>query len=399
MAADSKHLLVVDDVAKNIQFLGAILRDEGYVVSVALNGEEALQRARSIQPDLILMDVMMPVMDGLESCRRLKQDPSTANIPVIFLSAKGSPEDIVEGLAAGGVDYIKKPFQAVEVLQRITTHLELARLQHELSLRVKEAEEAHKKSVRTARVYASFTRHELSNALGPVLGYSDMLLRRDELPDETRRKWTDQIRRSAIVMKHLLAAIKELQQIEDGVSELELKPADVVAIVRAEMAGMELSFGSRAHFVPQIPDTAVMVKADATLLAGVFRNLIKNAIEHVIDLPAEQHSLFLSIVSTEEDVVVTITNGGDVIPEEFLTRFFDKFNSTKRERGGTGLGTAYARIVVEAHHGEIEVSSDPENGTQVRVTLPRDQELRTEDRITVARRSPSQEQPTGEAHE
>ncbi|MDE2995481.1 MAG: response regulator [Bacteroidota bacterium] len=91
MAADSKHLLVVDDVAKNIQFLGAILRDEGYVVSVALNGEEALQRARSIQPDLILMDVMMPVMDGLESCRRRKQDPSTANIPVIFLSAKGSP--------------------------------------------------------------------------------------------------------------------------------------------------------------------------------------------------------------------------------------------------------------------------------------------------------------------
>lgn len=120
------HLLIVDDSPENIQQLGAVLRDEGFLVSVARDGKQALEKARSLRPNLVLMDVMMPDMDGLDVCRRMKSDPVLADIPVIFISAKGSSGDIVEGLSAGGVDYIRRPFQAAEVIQRIKTHLRLA---------------------------------------------------------------------------------------------------------------------------------------------------------------------------------------------------------------------------------------------------------------------------------
>lgn len=370
MTEHTPHLLVVDDTPKNIQFLGAVLRDEGYIVSVALNGKEAVERARSIHPDLILMDVMMPEMDGIEACRILVDDPDTTGIPIVFLSAKGSPEDVVEGLSAGGVDYIRKPFQAVEVLQRIASHLRVSELQRELALRVAEAEAAREDALRVSREYASFTRHELSNALGPVLGYSDMLLRQRDLPEETREKWTAQIKDSAVAMKRLLAAIKDLQQIEDGSARVERKPCNLVALLRAEAAGLELSFNGRGRFTTLFPDHPVLIQADQTLLAGVFRNLLKNALEHVVDLPMGEQRLLISLDESEHDVVVAVENGGPAIPASRLETFFEKFNTTKRRSGGTGLGTSYARIVTQAHGGHIQVSSEQGTGTRVIVTLP-----------------------------
>lgn len=364
------HLLVVDDSPRNIQYLGAVLRDEGYMVSVALDGQQALDRAHTLHPDLVLMDVMMPEMDGLEVCRRMKSDPDLSGIPVIFISAKGAPEDIIEGLSVGGVDYIRKPFQAAEVMQRVKTHLRLSELSQELARRVAEAEAAQQEVLKVSREYASFTRHELSNALGPVLGYSDLLLRRSDLPVETRRSWTEQIRRSALVMKELLGAIKLLQEIEEGIVQLSLSPTNLIALLKTEVAAVELLFQGRGRFILQIPTLPVMVLADATLLGGVFRNLLKNALEHVQDLPPASQGLLVVMRVIADEVHVDIHNGGDPIPPARLITFFDKFNSTKRQTGGTGLGTSYARIVVRAHGGSITVESDATRGTCVSFRLP-----------------------------
>lgn len=364
------HLLVVDDSPRNIQYLGSVLRDEGYAVSVALNGKQALERAHSLHPNLVLLDVMMPEMDGLEVCRQMKSDPQLTDIPVIFISAKGSPEDVVAGLSAGGVDYIRKPFQAAEVMQRVKTHIQLAELQRELTRKVAEAEAAHQEVLRVSREYASFTRHELSNALGPVLGYSDLLLRKPDLPEETRRTWTAQIKRSAVSMKELLGAIKLLQEIEEGIVRLSLSRHNLVPMVHAEVAAIELMFQGRARFVIQMPAEPIPVQADATLLSGVFRNLLKNAVEHVLNLPPAAHGLLVTVQPGNDRVHVAIHNGGSPIPEARLATFFDKFNSTKRAAGGTGLGTSYARIVIRAHGGDISVESEAEKGTCVSFHLP-----------------------------
>lgn len=119
------RILIVDDTPKNIQVLGTILRQEGYQINIAQDGLKAIHMAEKVFPDLVLLDVMMPDIDGYETCLRLRQSPETKDIPIIFLTARKEPEDIVKGFEVGGIDYISKPFNSIELLARIRTHLDL----------------------------------------------------------------------------------------------------------------------------------------------------------------------------------------------------------------------------------------------------------------------------------
>lgn len=132
------RILVVDDTLENIQVLGIVLKKEGYVINVAQDGKTALEMVEKVQPNLILLDIVMPEMDGYEVCRRLKQNPETKEIPVIFLTAKADTESIVAGFETGAVDYITKPFRKQELLARVKTHLELRRSKRELEKALEE---------------------------------------------------------------------------------------------------------------------------------------------------------------------------------------------------------------------------------------------------------------------
>src|SRR5690242_15816668 len=131
-ASSMEKILLVDDVPANLTVLTSALEPEGYEILAAPSGSIALQVAAKAKPDLILLDIMMPGMDGLETCRRLKQNEATRDIPVIFITARNETESVVEGFHAGGVDYVTKPFQAGEVLNRVATHLRINRLTREL---------------------------------------------------------------------------------------------------------------------------------------------------------------------------------------------------------------------------------------------------------------------------
>src|SRR5664279_390226 len=126
MPNSGKYILIVDDNNKNLQLTASLLKDEGYLISVAQNAKDALLQLNEILPDLILLDIMMPGMDGLELCRLIKKNDKLCDIPVIFLTAKSQTEDLAEGFKAGGVDYINKPFNREELLIRVQTHIELA---------------------------------------------------------------------------------------------------------------------------------------------------------------------------------------------------------------------------------------------------------------------------------
>ena len=135
------RLLLVDDLPDNLKVLRQALEPEGYRILIASGGETALKLARSAKPDLILLDVLMPDLDGFETCRRLKQDAATQDIPVIFITARAETESVVEGFRAGGIDYIVKPFQSEEVLARVRTHLKIDRLTRELARKNRALEE------------------------------------------------------------------------------------------------------------------------------------------------------------------------------------------------------------------------------------------------------------------
>jgi two-component system sensor histidine kinase/response regulator len=126
------EILIVDDVPGNLNFVSDILYNEGFRIVVATNGEDAIEITREKHPDLILLDIAMPVLDGYEVCRILKDDDSTREIPIIFLTAKGEDEDILKGFECGAVDYVSKPFNTSELISRVKTHLELRRKSEEL---------------------------------------------------------------------------------------------------------------------------------------------------------------------------------------------------------------------------------------------------------------------------
>ena len=365
------RILIVEDSLKNIQVLGSVLREEGFQLNVAQNGRQALEMVPKVHPDLILLDVMMPVMDGFETCERLKSNTETKDIPVIFLTAKVETEDVVKGLQLGAVDYITKPFNATELLTRIGTHLTIRYLKKESEQRVCELEIALKGMKRLQKEQDSFLRHELNNMIGPIMGFADLLLSYsiNEL-DEKQRKWVTNIRQGSVKMRDLILALKKLQDLEQGNYVLDMEICDLEMILFQVIKDLELVWGDQVKIKARVLCDPIQVKADRSLLPGVFVNLIKNAIEHVVSLP-DQHkrSVLVTLSKEQEKAIVTINNGGPPIQRTLLESFFERFNSSNNKKGGNGLGTTYAYVVIKTHNGEISVTSNETDGTTLTIKL------------------------------
>lgn len=372
MNAANGHILVVDDTPKNIQVLGSMLREAGYNINVATNGQQAIEALGRVLPDLILMDVIMPVMDGFEACRQIKATPAFAHIPLIFLTAKVETEDLLRGFELGAVDYVTKPFNTSELLKRVETHITLSKLRSELAQKVEEITGAMGQIEQLHREQDAFLRHELNNVIGPIAGYAEML--RSQLApslDEKQSKWLSAILSGAASMKHMLDQMKKLQEFERGAHTLKMMPVSVVGIVSDVVSDVATYFrGAVPIFFNPQPCGAVRIQADLAFLPGVFKNILKNAVEHVISLDDAQRRVEVFCGVQGDSVVLVVRNGGEPIAEHQLATFFDKFNSTKVESGGTGLGTTYAKLVTEAHGGGIWVSSSREEGTKVTLSFP-----------------------------
>ncbi len=366
------HILVVDDTPKNIQVLGSMLREAGYNINVATNGQEAIDALGRVVPDLILMDVIMPVMDGFEACKRIKELPEFAHIPIIFLTAKKKTADLIRGFELGAIDYITKPFNTAELLKRVDTHITLSKLRTELAQKVDQLTGAMGQIEQLHREQDAFLRHELNNVIGPIAGYAEML--RSQLApwlNEKQSKWLAAILSGSASMKHMLDQVKKIQEFERGAHTLALMPVSIVGIVSDVVSDIATYFrGSVPILFSPEPCDAVRIQADLAFLPGVFKNIIKNAVEHVLPLDEAQRRVEVFCGVHDGSAVIVVRNGGEPIPEQRLVTFFDKFNTTKADSGGTGLGTSYAKLVLKAHGGGIWVSSSAEEGTKVTISLP-----------------------------
>ncbi len=356
-------VLVVDDVPANIDVLRDALEECGANVFAATSGEVALKVVERSLPDLILLDVMMPGLDGFETCDRLKARAGTQDIPVIFLTARGEMEDIVEGFERGAVDYVTKPFNTTELLARVNTHLTIYRLQMAL-------EEHADNIARMYREQESFLRHELRNRLGCVMGYTDMVLMEESL-NERLRGWMTSVQEATVNTSELIDSMQSLQEFETGEFELRTNPLELDPLVKQVVLDLETMLGDRVkiEYENGVADSAI--QGNANLLKGVFQNLIKNAVEHVAELgDAQQRIVRVNLATENRKAVIKVNNQGEPVPPEKLALFFEKFNSTRRRKGGTGLGTTYAYLVTKAHGGQISVASDRSQGTTVTVELP-----------------------------
>ncbi|MFW5836441.1 MAG: hybrid sensor histidine kinase/response regulator [Desulfovibrionaceae bacterium] len=361
-------VLVVDDEPANISILAGLLKD-GHRVLAAKSGEEALRRAAGDpRPDLILLDVMMPGMDGFEVLRRLKCDPGLHDVPVIFITALSHEQDEAKGLEAGAVDYIPKPFNPAVVAARIRNHLQLQQARRELARQ----NEILRENVALREEVERITRHDLKTPLGMVIHGPDLLLQEGGFSEDQKEILT-MIQDSGRRMLDMINSSLDLHKMETGRYRLNPGRVDLAGLVRGVerdldslVSGKKLAFRLEIEGKPASGDEAFEVLADELLCYSMLANLIANAAEASPDGGA----IRIAMDADKDDAVVSITNKG-AVPLAIRFRFFEKY-ATHGKPGGAGLGAYSAKLMAETQNGRIALSvSDAENATTLAVTLPR----------------------------
>jgi len=384
------NLLIVDDTPENLQVLSATLSEQGYQVRGVVKGKMAIRAAKSAQPDLILLDIRMPEMDGYQVCEHLKADPETQNIPVIFISAIDDVLDKVKAFRVGGVDYITKPFQVEEVLARVENQLMIRRLSQEvrdrnqeLEQEIQERRKAEKAAAAASKAKSEFLAnmsHELRTPLNAILGFTQVMSRDAQLTPE-QREYLGIINRSGEHLLDLINDVLDLSKIEAGIISLYETSFDLYRLldnleemfqIKAEQKNLNLVL-SIAPNVPQF------IKTDAKKLRVCLINLLGNAIKFTekgritlrVNLATEaltsQNQLNCeSLSASPPRLRFEVEDTGPGIPAADLEHLFDAFVQTEtgqKMAEGTGLGLTITRKFVQLMGGTITVSSVVGKGT------------------------------------
>ncbi|MFP5270834.1 response regulator [Coleofasciculus sp.] len=392
------NLLIVDDTPENLQVLSATLSDQGYQVRGVVKGKMAIRAAKSAQPDLILLDIRMPEMDGYTVCEHLKADPETWGIPVIFISAIDDVLDKVKAFRVGGVDYITKPFQVEEVLARVEHQLTIRRLSQQLRDRnqkleqeIQERRKAEKAAAAASKAKSEFLAnmsHELRTPLNAILGFTQVMIRDLKLTPE-QREYLGIINRSGEHLLDLINDVLDLSKIEAGIISLYESSFDLYRLldnleemfqIKAEQKKINLVF----VIAPNVPQT---IKTDAKKLRVCLINLLGNAIkfteqgtvtlrvnlatEALIEQnPSDTDSSSLSVFPPRLRFEVEDTGAG-ISPAE-IDHLFDAFVQTEtgqKMAEGTGLGLTITRNFVQLMGGTITVNSVVGKGTIFRFDI------------------------------
>ena len=357
-------ILIVDDTPANLRLLSQILSEHGYKARAVLDGPHALTAAQTAPPDLILLDVRMPDMDGYEVCQRLKADERTRDIPILFISALSETDDKVKAFNAGGVDHITKPFQAEEVLARVATHLRLRKLQQELEETNRELE----KRVEELDAFAHTVAHDIKNPLGSLVTAAEMLDLEIALPDEERQKLAHIIQRCGWKMANITDELLALASVRQS-GEVNVEPLDMGQIVaEAQERLTYLVEDYQAETV--LPATWPTALGHAPWVEEVWVNYLSNALKYG-GRPARVE---LGATPLADGAIrFWIRDNGDGLGPEAQAQLFTVFKRLGHSKvEGTGLGLSIVKRIIERLGGTVGVESEgvPGQGSTFSFTLP-----------------------------
>ena len=372
--AKETKILIVDDTPANLDVLKQTLAREGYRISLAPSGERALKIVPLLKPDLILLDVMMPGIDGYETCRRLKRDRVHADIPVIFITAKNETQDIVEGFNAGGIDYISKPFRHEEVLARVSSQsrirsLERARqrLTQDLDARNRHLVELNDLKTR----FLGMAAHDMRMPLASIGGFSQILIDgASQMAEPEKEDFLTRIRNLSRQMLGMINDLLDVTVIESGQLNLDLIERSLNETLLNRLPLFELLADKKNILIDAQLETLPPMPFDECRIHQVFDNLLGNAVKFS---PAGSR-IVVSLDAEGEFARVTVRDEGPGLCEADKNRLFDGFQKLNpRPTGGeksTGLGLLIARKMVEAHGGKLTVESSPGKGSTFGFMLP-----------------------------
>lgn len=369
------QILVVDDAPASLQMLTDLLQMRGYEVVLAINGEGAYTQVARRTPDLVLLDVGLPDMDGYTVCRTLKADSAFANVPILFLSALDEVADKVQGFRAGGVDYITKPFKIEEVVARLQTHLDHALSRREVeTMRLREIAYLEQLNQLKDDILRMVT-HDLKNPLGIISGVIHLL--RDDLqsqlatlPASTERQ-LHMMERAADKMKRLIDDMLQLARAEGRLDQTSVRETNLISYVRVLVHEFEVAANRRnirlTFVAPSQPLTALIAP-------DRFNHALENLISNAIKYTPEGGAVEVRVEVYERQAYIHIADTGIGIPAHEIPRLFERFYRVQRaddpRRSGTGLGLAIAKGIVEQHGGQLLVDSEVGEGSTFTVVLP-----------------------------
>ena len=389
---DQKSLiLIVDDNLKNIQFLGSLLKENGYTLGIAQNGKKALVFVKENTPDLILLDIMMPEMDGYETCEKLKSDKRYQHIPVIFLTAKSEIDDITKGFDMGGADYVTKPFITAELLSRVKTHLAVKKTYDELEKRVdertselKKAKEVAERANQIKSEFLANMSHELRTPMHGILSYSKFGIDKIDLENKEKNlTYFKKIKTAGDRLMILLNNLLDLSKMESGKEVYNMEAVNTLLVAKTVVTELETVWQEKDLVIKvEAPLISTKIICDRYRIEQVMRNLLSNAMKFT---PKGKHvtvyfnsgELSLGERSPDKEtisaLIVSVKDEGVGIPEKELESIFDKFiqsSKTKTGAGGTGLGLAICKEIINAHNGKIWAANNQEIGATIKFILP-----------------------------
>ena len=376
-------ILVVDDTPANLRLLSQMLAERGYKVRAVLNGSHAITAAQAAPPDLILLDIRMPDMDGYQVCQYLKADERTRHVPVLFISALGETEDKVKAFAVGGVDYITKPFQVEEVLARVQTHLTLRNLHRQLQTANAElAQRLAELEVRNEELdtFAHTVAHDIKNPVGQVIGYAGFLEQYGEtVSAEERGKALRALVRIGRKINNILDELLLLAGVRK--TAVQLAPLDMGQIVtEAQQRLTYLIKEYQAEII--LPAAWPTALGYAPWIEEVWVNYLSNGCKYGGTPSAAPRlelggDLLPSPQAREGQggnmVRFWVRDNGDGLTSEQQSHLFVPFTRLDQVRvRGHGLGLSIVRRIVEKLGGQVGVESDgaPGQGSTFYFTLP-----------------------------
>ncbi|MFK5855464.1 MAG: hybrid sensor histidine kinase/response regulator [Bacteroidota bacterium] len=375
----TEKILIVDDVSRNIQILGNILSQKQFQIAYAQSGQQALDICKVQDFDLILLDIMMPGMDGYQVCQQLKEDASTNEIPVIFLTAKADMDSIIKGFEIGGQDYITKPFNAAELLARVNSHLLIKRQKQELIKmnthledivreRTHELESAnHKLNIldRAKSNFLSIISHEIRTPLNGIIGLTE-LLNQSLINNDQKENICFLKEVSTRLMKFsdtalLITSLKADNHFPEMLSvSLNNLISDSVDEYKKSNDNVHLQIENI------IPTNNLLVKVDSELIKTCFSIIIENAALFA----GKNAKLRISTITNYNSVSIIFTDNGPGFSDEALANLFELFSAGDLLHAeGTGLGLATSKLILDTHEGSIDVKNIDSGGAQVTIKL------------------------------
>lgn len=355
MTDGSQHtskILVVDDDIIITSLIEKILKGTGYNIIEAYNGEEALRKVSEENPDLIILDIMMPKIDGFEVCRRLKSNEKTRPIPIVMLTSKDFLEDKIRGLEIGADDFITKPFNAKEFLVRIKRFIGKG---------VDPYKKAEEEELEVLEKMSDGVAHEIRKPIVAIGGFAKRM--RDKLPDEDNlRVYANQIIHEVERLEIMLNEIVKLQNIVISIREsVDIKEILDTVLKELHIIMEEKRITVNKHY----PTETTLIPADSQNLKVVFFNVIENALEAMED----GGTLTLEIGLKPKQATIKISDSGRGIPKDQISKISRPFYTSKMTGAGMGLSTV--KHILELHGGDMKISSKQNVGTQVTIGLPK----------------------------